>query len=432
MTMIHVPKGDHEFMYRYRRMMMSLLCMLLVTTGGGCGMRPAAPSMPGAAATPFAAAEITPLPEDELLELPAPDANGMRKYRYREQLVNDWLGDFPEADPIRKLLLDYVDDHFSSKQGNWDNEYFMLVLGRPCAVEDGWIVPAGKQMGGEWMPDLYYVVTTPDVVIQEKTGIGDVWFINRGRLKTRAKVYSVYYGYVPSPERMEVSEENAHPLEVTVAGEDGTEQNISVPANYPAFLAALPDDGDMADIRIFDTVCNRSCAPVLMDGNGFKDRQPDEVPKVLSYNFYPLPFGDIGNNMLSENRPELGRIETKEPYSSCGTVYAANLQKEEELLRITAYALIEEAYVKRPMPATAVPVGPEKSMTLILNGKAFGEPTIVDAVLYVPDGQKTLKYVDGRIETGKLRDNAEYMLHVRAEFGICGFIEWLLPMTTYG
>lgn len=381
--------------------------------------------------------EQTPVPEDVLgFELPAPNEDGMREYRYNEQLVNDWLGDFSQANSVRKLLLDYLDTTENTKEGNWNDEYHMLILGCPCVVEEGWIVPAGKRLDGEWLPKLFYVTNNGNVArIVAKTQSADVWSINRSRLITASYTYSVYYGFVPTEEDIDA----AHPIEVIITDQHGNEQTSVVPSGYPAypvFLAAFPDDGVMSDIRIIDAISKHEYKPTLRNEEGYRKVQRGETRKFLPYNFFGASFYRFDNSLPWDDVPELKRIETVEPFLAWGNIYDADLYKDGKRLRVTAHAPLDQVYLERVLSRQ---IGPKRNVVFELSSKAFGDPTDVKAFLYTPDDIKSLEYAGGRIEVGelkeagrieagRLKDAIRYMLHVRAEFGTYGYIEWWVPM----
>lgn len=425
-------------MYARRLVLIVLLCAALFW--GGCSAHPPAPAQetpPAPTANPAPSPRATPEPAEPIIDLPAPNADGMRAYRYGGQPVNDWLGDFPGADKIRGLLLAYMDEYARSRGGTYlTDDFFYLFLGRSVEVPDGWIVPAGKELGGEWMPDLYYI-TKEGPAIQSKSRFGDVWTINRSCVKTAdGGTYTAYFGVVPTDDRLAVVDENAHALRVDIQA-DKHHDAIDVPPHYPYFLCVTQGVEPLQSISVFDVTKNAFSKLSLDFMHTYPTITPENVAQVLRANYHPSPMVDIRSDMPWEDVPEIRRAEVEEPYTMWGGIYACNLVDESYMLSITAHSPLDQACLER---SHYVHIGPERNVILSIDGKGFGEPSKMDAVLYTPYGQKPLLYEQGRIETGELepKDYArvqsgeiaseEYVLYVRAEFGPAGYVEWMLVM----
>lgn len=408
-----------------------LLIAVCIFMMGGCGKQSEDISQPLPSEIIQSSPILTPIPtvapQEDLLgfEIPKADQYGMREYIYQEQTVIDWLGDFPRANAIRNILLDHIDGKTDKSNTFWKE--FYIFLGIPQEISEGWLVPAGKRFGGEWMPDVYYISDQNGVLeIKSATRNKDVWSINQSHVDAETNHYAVFYGLVPVNDRIAVVDENEHPLKMDAVFSNGETVSLDVPPNYPYFLAVAPYGERMVDVTVWNLKKNNECALELHDGGAYYPiNDHSEIERILHNNFYRMPMYGINSNMGPEEMPALGRIGAKEPYNFGGDVYSANLSGKTQL-KVLAYAPLEQSYKKYVLPAH---VGSIKNVAMSIDGKEFGEPSAVTATLFTPNGKIGLAYKDGMIDVGTHDWNGNYMLYVRAEFNEHGYIEWITILT---
>jgi hypothetical protein len=211
--------------------------------------------------------------ETSSMGLIIPDAineYGLREYQYNEQKVVDWIGDFPNSDIMRYKLLTYVDAKVNKDSGSlWKDEYYYIFMGIPVRTVNGWLIPAGKRLDGEWIPEIFYLSNNEsDIEIQCHTMLMDFWSINKGKLLKENKGITFYFGIVPCDARLAINEKNSSTLVLELVGSGGGQTQIIIPPYYPYFLYIQSDDEIISGLSIVDETSKEQLQVVLSDENG--------------------------------------------------------------------------------------------------------------------------------------------------------------------
>lgn len=367
--------------------------------------------------TPEAAKPATAPSEEPLgFELPAADANGCRSYQWHDQIVVDWLGDFAQADALRNMLLTRLD-------GKQKEDYYILFLGRPLAVEGGWLLPAGKRTDGEWLPSLYHIA-------MDSTGLhilgkaeNYVWTLNRTYTYLPNGGCTSYFGHA----KILGADSSIGSVRAEATFADETKARSDIPQGYPYLLLVHTGDSQITDLAYFEAQTGTPLKMLdIMDGYNWSKYKGAQRTAILQKNITMAPMFDIASNLPWEERPELCRVGASEPYEACGYIYAADLHNSAHLLRAIASAPLEQIAMEQPIP---MHLKPAHRVRLSIRSKAWGNPTKVKTMLTMPDGTiRELAFKDGEIDTGKLESGGRYLIYIRVEYDEKGWIEWVIHL----